>query len=199
MQRGLASKNRRLMVGLLVVVGGMVGASYAAVPLYRIFCQVTGFGGTPSVARAPSATVSDRMMNIRFDSTVNGLDWAFQPVRREVRVRVGETMVAYFRAHNNSDRAVTGSATFNVTPLKAGGYFTKIECFCFTEQRLEPGQTVDMPVTFFVDPEISGNVNLDDVETITLSYTFYPVATSGEDERHDLSGLERHASAEGVN
>lgn len=187
------------MVGLLVVAGGMVGASYAAVPLYRIFCQVTGFGGTPNVASGPSAAVSNRMMNVRFDSMVNGLDWAFQPVRREVRVRVGETMVAYYRAHNNSDRAVTGSATFNVTPLKAGSYFSKIQCFCFTEQRLAPGQTVDMPVSFYIDPAISENVNLDDVGTITLSYTFYPVEKSGENERPDLSRLERRASVEGVN
>lgn len=192
-------KNRRLMVGLLFVAGGMVGASYAAVPLYRIFCQVTGYGGTPKVASGPSATVSDRMMSVRFDSMVNGMDWSFQPVRREVRVRVGETIVAYYRARNNTDRALVGSATFNITPLKAGSYFSKIECFCFTEQRLEPGQSVDMPVSFFVDPAIDGNVNLDDVRTITLSYTFYPVRKSGAKERENVSRLERRASANGVN
>lgn len=192
-------KNRRLMVGLLLVAGGMVGASYAAVPLYRIFCQVTGYGGTPKVASGPSATVSDRMMSVRFDSMVNGMDWSFQPVRREVRVRVGETIVAYYRARNNTDRALVGSATFNITPLKAGSYFSKIECFCFTEQRLEPGQSVDMPVSFFVDPAIDGNVNLDDVRTITLSYTFYPVRESGAKERENVSRLERGASANGVN
>jgi len=187
------------MTGLLFVVAGMVGASYAAVPLYRIFCQVTGFGGTPKVASAPSATVSDRMMNVRFDSTVNGIDWAFQPVKREIRVRVGQTVVAYYRAHNNSDHTVTGSATFNVTPDKAGSYFSKIECFCFTEQRLEPGQSVDMPVTFFVDPAIDKDVNLDDVGTITLSYTFYPVEKGGDDKRRDVSRLGQRAPAKGVN
>lgn len=199
MPHASARKNRRLMFGLFVVVGGMVGASYAAVPLYRIFCQVTGFGGTPNIARGPSATVSDRMMNVRFDSMVNGLDWTFQPVKREVRVRVGETMVAFFRAHNNSDQPVTGAATFNVTPDKAGSYFSKIQCFCFTEQRLEPGQSVDMPVSFFVDPAISGDVNLDDVETITLSYTFFPVKADGAKDRDDVSWLGQRASAKGVN
>ena len=108
------------MAGLLVVVGVMVGASYAAVPLYRLFCQVTGFGGTPNVATGPSTTVSDRMMRVRFDSMVNGLDWRFQPVHREIRVRVGESTIAYYRARNDSDRPLIGTATFNVTPLKAG-------------------------------------------------------------------------------
>jgi len=199
MQHPSAHKNRRVMFGLLFVVGGMVGASYAAVPLYRIFCQVTGYGGTPNIVKAPSGKVSDRMMGVRFDSTVNGLEWSFQPVKREVQVRVGETMVAYFRAHNNSNRALTGSATFNVTPDKAGSYFSKIECFCFTEQRLEPGQSVDMPVSFFIDPAISEDVNLDDVETITLSYTFFPVKKDGEEDRRDVSRLKQRASAKGVN
>ena len=199
MRHASERKNRRLMFGLLFVVGGMIGASYAAVPLYRVFCQVTGFGGTPNIASGPSAVVSDRKMNVRFDSTVNGLNWAFQPIKREVRIRVGETMVAYYRAHNNSDRPVTGTATFNVTPLKAGSYFSKIECFCFTEQRLEPGQSVDMPVSFYIDPAISGNVNLDDVETITLSYTFFPVKTDGATDRRDVSRLKPSASAKGVN
>lgn len=199
MKYATAIRNRRLLVCLLVVVGGMVGASYAAVPLYRIFCQVTGYGGTPNIARAPSATVSDRMMNVRFDSMVNGLEWSFQPIRREIRVRVGETAVAYYRAHNNSQRVLTGSATFNVTPQKAGSYFSKIECFCFTEQRLEPGQSIDMPVSFFIDPAINGNVNLDEVETITLSYTFFPVKTDGARENRDVSRLERRASAKDVN
>lgn len=199
MRRGIVNKNRRLMFGLLFVAGGMVGASYAAVPLYQIFCQVTGYGGTPSIVSGPSATVSDRMMSIRFDSMVNGMDWGFQPVRREVQVRVGETMVAYYRARNNTDQPLVGSATFNITPLKAGSYFSKIECFCFTEQRLDPGQSVDMPVSFFIDPEIDENVNLDDVRTITLSYTFYPVRQSGAKERENVSRLERRASAKEVN
>lgn len=199
MPRGTAVRNRRLMAGLLVVVGGMVGVSYAAVPLYRLFCQVTGFGGTPKVAAGPSAAVSDRMMRVRFDSMVNGLAWSFQPVRREIRVRVGETTVAYYRARNDSDRPLTGTATFNVTPLKAGSYFSKIECFCFTEQRLEPGQSVEMPVSFFVDPAIDKDVNLDDVTTITLSYTFFPVEHGSGDERRNVSRLGRRASAEGVN
>jgi cytochrome c oxidase assembly protein subunit 11 len=163
------------MRGLVAVVVGMVGLSYAAVPLYRIFCQVTGFAGTPQVAKQASDVVTDRVMKVRFDSMVNGLPWALQPVRREMRLRVGETGVAYYRAENLSDRPVIGTATFNVTPAKAGPYFNKVECFCFTEQRLEPGQVVEMPVSFFVGPEIETDINLDEVRTITLSYTFYPV------------------------
>ena len=175
-----ARKNRRVMAVLLGVVALMVGGSYAAVPLYRIFCQVTGFGGTTNVAEGPSGTVSERVMHIRFDATVNGLPWAFQPAQREIRTHVGQNTLAYYTAENHSAVPVTGTATFNVTPLKAGQYFSKIECFCFTEQRLEPGQSVEMPVLFFVDPAIEKDRNMDDVTTITLSYTFYPAQQQDE-------------------
>ena len=163
------------MIGLFTVVIGMVGLSYASVPLYQLFCQVTGYGGTTQVAERRNATVTDRIIKIRFDSSTNGLPWAFQPARREISVRVGENTMAYYRAKNLSDEAVTGTATFNVTPLKAGQYFSKVECFCFTEQRLEAGVQVDMPVLFFVDPAIENDPNLHDLKTITLSYTFFPV------------------------
>lgn len=194
-----ARKNKRMLGMLVLCVAGMVGASYAAVPLYKIFCQVTGFGGTTQVAAEESSIVLDRKMTVRFDATANGVPWSFQPVQRQVELKVGESVVAYYRATNTSDRAVVGTATFNVTPLKVGQYFNKIECFCFTEQRLEPGQSVDMPVTFFVDPEIAQDRNLEEVKTITLSYTFFPVEQEPADEKRSVSRLDRADKARGLN
>ncbi len=172
----LGRKNRRLMVVLGTVAVGMVGLSYAAVPLYDLFCRVTGFAGTTQVAEERSTAISQRAIKIRFDAMAADIEWAFQPVLRQIRLQIGENAVAFYRATNQSDRPLTGTATFNVTPLKAGAYFNKVECFCFTEQTLAPGESVDMPVAFFVDPEIETDPNLNDVKTITLSYTFYPVA-----------------------
>lgn len=180
----LGQKNRRLMVVLGTVAVGMVGLSYAAVPLYDLFCRVTGFAGTTQVAEGKSTAMSQRAIKVRFDAMAADIEWAFQPVQRQIKLQVGENAVAFYRATNQSDRPLTGTATFNVTPLKAGAYFNKVECFCFTEQTLAPGESVDMPVAFFVDPEIETDPNLNDVKTITLSYTFYPVAkptrTAGE-------------------
>lgn len=189
MPQPVARRNRIVLMGLIAVVAAMVGGSYAAVPLYRIFCQVTGFGGTTNVAERPSETISDRVITVRFDATVNGVPWAFQPVRRSIRTHVGETTLAFYRAENLGSAPVTGTATFNVTPLKAGQYFSKIECFCFTEQRLEPGASVEMPVTFFVDPAIENDRNLDEVTTITLSYTFYPSEEESKEEPKPVSHL----------
>jgi len=187
------------MIVLFTVVAAMVGGAYASVPLYRIFCQVTGFGGTTNVAKGPSGKISDRVITIRFDATVNGVPWAFQPAQRSIRTHVGETTLAFYRAENHGSAPVTGTATFNVTPLKAGQYFSKIECFCFTEQRLAAGESVDMPVSFFVDPAIEKDRNLDDVTTITLSYTFYPVAEPRRDEPKPVSRLTTGARAGQVN
>lgn len=179
-------RNRRTAVVLASIVAGMVGLSFASVPLYRLFCQVTGYGGTTQVADAAPAAAAERMMEIRFNADTDpALPWRFQPVERSIQVRVGEEHLAFYEAENLSDRPVTGTATFNVTPLKAGQYFSKIACFCFTEQRLEAGQRVDMPVSFFVDPAISEDPNLDDVRTITLSYTFF---------RHDAEGTQVSAA-----
>jgi cytochrome c oxidase assembly protein subunit 11 len=189
MPQPVARRNRTVMVVLFAVAVAMVGGSYAAVPLYRIFCQVTGFGGTTNVAERPSETVSERVITIRFDATVNGVPWSFQPVQRSIKTHVGETTLAFYRAENQGSEPVTGTATFNVTPLKAGQYFSKIECFCFTEQRLEPGASVEMPVTFFVDPAIEDDRNLDDVTTITLSYTFYPSEEESKEEPKPVSRL----------
>ena len=171
----LKRKNRHLVAVLATVAMGMVGMSYAAVPLYDLFCRVTGYGGTTQIAAEKNDTVTQRPIKVRFDAMVTNIDWAFQPVQRQIELQVGENAVAFYRATNRSKQPLTGTATFNVTPLKVGAYFSKIACFCFTDQTLEPGQTVEMPVAFYVDPEISSDPNLDDVKTITLSYTFYPV------------------------
>jgi len=174
------NRHRRLAFVLVAGVAAMIGLTYASVPFYRIFCQVTGFGGyTQRADHAPSAAL-ERMVTVRFNADVNsGLPWLFAPLQREVRVHVGETAMAYFRAQNMASRRVTGQATFNVTPDKAGLYFTKIQCFCFNEQALEPGQSVDMPVTFFVDPKLASDPKMADVQTITLSYTFFRAVDDG--------------------
>lgn len=172
----LARRNKFTAFAAASVVAGMVGMSYAAVPLYELFCQVTGFGGTPQRADSAPQQVLDRDVTVRLNADVgSGLAWKFEPLQRDVVLKVGEEALAFYRATNMSDKPVFGMATFNVTPDKVGQYFNKIACFCFTEQRLEPGQSIDMPVSFFVDPRIAQDRNLDDVNDITLSYTFFPV------------------------
>ena len=167
-------RNARTGVVLAGIVAGMVGLSFASVPLYRLFCQVTGYGGTTQIAAAAPGAVSERVIKVRFNADIApGLPWSFKPVQREIALKVGESGLAYFRARNLAAKAVTGTSTFNVTPLKAGKYFSKVQCFCFDEQRLEAGQELDMAVSFFVDPEILSDRNLDEVKTITLSYTFF--------------------------
>lgn len=158
------------------IVVGMVGLAYAAVPLYRMFCQMTGFAGTTQKATAPSTTVLDRKVTVRFDAnTAPGLPWSFEPVENRMELKIGENGLAIYRATNRSSEPVIGTATFNVTPEQAGGFFNKVQCFCFQEQRLEPGESVDMPVSFFVDPAIVDDADGRHVRTITLSYTFHPV------------------------
>lgn len=170
----LRARNRRLMITCVGVVGMMVGLSFASAPLYRLFCQVTGFGGATVRATAEPKPVLERTVTVRFNADIDpGLAWDFRPEQRAVEVRLGENALAFYRARNLSDRPITGTATFNVTPDKAGGYFAKIACFCFTEQTLAPGQSVDMGVSFYVDPELAKDPNMADVNTITLSYTFY--------------------------
>ena len=160
------------LVGVLL---GMAGLSYASVPLYQWFCQVTGYGGTTQKADKAPGAAGERTITVRFNSdTAPGLRWAFQPEQRTITVKVGAEELAFYSARNKSKAAVTGTAVFNVTPAKAGQYFNKIACFCFDEQLLKPGQTVQMPVSFFIDPAILKDRNLDDVDTITLSYTFFP-------------------------
>lgn len=160
----------------------MVSLSFASVPLYDWFCRVTGYGGTTSVADAGSDTVLDREITVRFASaTERGMPWKFKPVATTMKVKIGETGLAFYEASNPTDRTVAGSASFNVTPFTAGGYFSKIDCFCFEEQVLAPGESVQMPVTFFVDPEIVEDDEAKLVHTITLSYTFHEIDIPEED------------------
>jgi cytochrome c oxidase assembly protein subunit 11 len=169
-------RNRNTAIVCSAVVAGMVGLSFAAVPLYQLFCQVTGFGGTTQRAESVAGPVLERTMKVRFDGNVGpGLAWDFKPVERQIELKVGEQAMGTYRATNVSDRPTTGTATFNVSPSLAGAYFVKIECFCFTEQTLEPGESVDMPVMFYIDPHIVDDRDVANLGTITLSYTFYPV------------------------
>jgi cytochrome c oxidase assembly protein subunit 11 len=175
-----------MLLGLAGVVVAMNAFAYAAVPAYRAFCQSFGFAGTPLRADRQAAPVDilDRQITVRFNSDIDpGLPWRFRPKQRQVTLKVGETGLAFFEATNESDRPITGTATFNVVPLKAGPYFVKIDCFCFTEQTLQPGESVDMPVTFYVDPQIADDGNLDEVGTITLSYTFFRSADTDAEDR----------------
>jgi len=170
--------NARLAWRLVAVVGGMLGLAYAAVPLYDIFCKATGFGGTPLIAQEGERPIISRTMQVRFDSNTDpNLPWRFEPVEREVKVRLGEEKLVHYRATNVSQRPIVGTATYNVTPERTAGWFNKVQCFCFTEQLLLPGQSVDMPVVFFVDAEMAKDRRYDDIRTITLSYTFYEAKT----------------------
>lgn len=160
-------------VGLVVLMGSL---AWAAVPFYDWFCRVTGFGGTTGVAEATPDDILDRVVTVRFDaSKAKDMPWEFKPVEREMKVRIGETGLAFYEAYNPTDKPVAGQASYNVTPYSAGGYFQKIACFCFEEQVLEPGERVEMPVTFFVDPEMVEDPEAQYVHTITLSYTFYEI------------------------
>ncbi|WP_026363238.1 cytochrome c oxidase assembly protein [Methylopila sp. M107] len=168
-------RHGRLAFGCVALVAAMIGASYAAVPLYDMFCRATGYGGTTQVATSSPANALDRTMTVRFDGNVApGLKWAFGPEQTTMTVRVGETKLAMFKAKNVSDKPLTATATYNVTPDQTGAYFSKIQCFCFTEQTLQPGEEIDMPVAFFVDPSIAENRELDGLNELTLSYTFFP-------------------------
>ncbi len=173
----LASRNSRTAMLMALLVAAMVGLAFASVPLYRLFCQVTGLGGTTQVAadgQVPGAV--GHMISVRFDANVvPALPWRFEPVDTRRRVAIGARNIALYTARNLSDRPVTGTATFNVTPSQAGQYFTKIQCFCFERQTLQPGEEVSMPVVFYVDPAILENESAREISEITLSYTFYPV------------------------
>ena len=172
------SRTAALLAGVAVT---MAALSFAAVPFYSWFCQVTGFAGTTQVAAGPSDTVLERTVTVRFDASLAaGMPWTFRPMQRQMTLRIGETGLAFYEAYNPTDRVVAGTASFNVTPDAAGGYFDKIACFCFTEQILQPGETVQMPVTFFIDPEIVDDPEGKFVREITLSYTFSETALPEE-------------------
>ena len=168
-------RNGATVLLLVSVVSGMTGLAFASVPLYRLFCQATGLGGTTQRATKAPANKATAVVTIRFDAeTAPGLDWEFRPLQSKVSVHPGEQQKIFYRAVNKTAEPVTGRATYNVTPAKAGIYFDKLQCFCFSEQLLAPGQSVDMGVVFFVDPDILTDPNTSDVHTITLSYTMFP-------------------------
>ncbi|MFN4206331.1 MAG: cytochrome c oxidase assembly protein [Agrobacterium albertimagni] len=172
-----ASERRNLGVATacVVFVGGMIGMAYAAVPLYQLFCQVTGYGGTTQRVEQMSDVMLDRTINVTFDANASpGLNWDFKAVDKKVTPKIGETVQITYTATNNSPHPVTGEAIFNVTPGEAGAYFNKVQCFCFTKTTLQPGETLEMPVVFFVDPAIVEAEETKGIGTITLSYTFYP-------------------------
>jgi len=159
------------MVGVVIVMGAL---AWASVPLYDWFCRVTGFGGTTGVADAGADRVLDQTITVRFDASLaRGMPWEVRPLQREVEIRIGETGLAFYEAYNPTDRVIAGTASYNVAPYDAGGFFTKIECFCFTEQVLEPGERVRMPVTYYIDPDITLDRDAKFVNHITLSYTFH--------------------------
>jgi cytochrome c oxidase assembly protein subunit 11 len=169
-----ARRNGTTVALLAAVVCGMVGLSFASVPLYRLFCQATGFGGTTQRASAAPDQVAGALVTVRFDAqTAPDLGWEFRPLESAVRLHPGEQREVFFRATNQTAETVTGTATFNVTPAKTGIYFDKLQCFCFNEQQLKPGESRDMGVVFFVDPDLLTDPNTSDVHTITLSYTMF--------------------------
>ncbi len=174
----LARRNRRVVSLVALGVAGMLGLAFASVPLYELFCKATGFNGTTQVAATGPGRVLERTVRVRFDANMDAnLPWKFEPLQREVTVRLGEEKLIHYRATNLSKRPIVGTATYNVLPDIAGQWFNKVQCFCFTEQLLKPGQAVDMPVIFFVDPDMAKDRAYDDINTITLSYTFHEAKT----------------------
>lgn len=175
-QKSADRSNLAVAGACLATFVGMVGMSYAAVPLYAMFCQVTGYGGTTQRVTQYSDTVLDRKITVRFDANVSGgLPWHFQPVQRDVTMKIGETTQIAYKAENLFTNPTSGRASFNVSPPLAGAYFNKVECFCFTDTTLKPGETLDMPVVFYIDPDIVNQPELANIKTITLSYTFFPI------------------------
>lgn len=180
----IADPNVRVAAMAATVVVVMGTLAWVAVPFYSWFCAVTGFGGTTQVAEAESDEVLDRTITVRFDAnTAQGMPWTFRPVEHEMTLRIGETGLAFYEASNPTDVAVAGQASFNVAPYSAGQFFSKVECFCFTEQVLQPGETVQMPVSFYVDPDLVDHAEARYVHEITLSYTFYQIDLPEEDRQ----------------
>lgn len=189
-----STRHRRIAIACVAFVMSMIGAAYASVPLYDLFCRMTGFGGATVVAEGLPERVIDRSFEVRFDSNVHaGLPWVFTPEAPSVTIRGGEVKTFHYTITNTSDRETWGIASYNVTPERTGGYFNKIQCFCFNEQKLGPGESIELPVVFFVDPAIDQDSNNDGVKTITLSYTFFaaepkatPVASAKSAEQPKL-------------
>jgi cytochrome c oxidase assembly protein subunit 11 len=174
----MRDKNTSLALNLAALVMGMVMLAYASVPLYRLFCELTGYGGTPREASHAPDRVYNHTITITFNAdTDSSLPWEFKPVQKSLKVKVGEQTLAHYEARNLSGKPVTGRAVYNVVPFAAGPYFVKIECFCFKEQTLKPHTRVDMPVSFYIDPAIMDDPDMKNVKTITLSYTFFAIKT----------------------
>ncbi|CAD5298209.1 Cytochrome c oxidase assembly protein CtaG [Bosea sp. 62] len=170
-----ASRNRRTVLACSAAVLAMTGLSFAAVPLYNLFCKVTGFAGTPMVGTAATGKTSERIVSVAFDANVApALGWRFEAEKTEIRAQVGVTQTVFYKITNTSSRPMTGIATYNVQPNQSGAYFVKIQCFCFTETTLQPGETLEAPVVFYIDPEIELNRELASLKSITLSYTYFP-------------------------
>ena len=188
--RQMSTRKAFILVAVLCAgAAGAVAGSYAAAPLSRIYCNVTECGGTATVAEGPSSKVAVRTMQVQFGASVNGMPWAFRPLLPEMQVRVGEPTLALFHAENQGKRPMTGSATFAVKPTKAAQYFDKVQCFCINEQTLQPGESASLPVTFFIDPAIDEDRNMDDVKTITLSYTYSPARDQEQPRPGQVSRL----------
>lgn len=182
------ARRRNRKVALICAAGffGMVGAAYASVPLYKAFCQLTGFDGTTRRAEKASDVVLDRAVTIRFDANVRDLPWTFETKQTTQEARIGETKVAFFKVTNNSDKPIVGRAVFNVVPEQAGPYFQKLDCFCFSDQTVGPGQTIDMPVLYFIDPKFASDFETKGKQEVTLSYTFFPSTSAPAPARADL-------------
>ena len=175
----LPQGQKKTLFYVLGIVAFMLGLSFASVPLYDLFCRVTGWGGTTQRALAAPSQIVDRDITVRFDGSVaKDMPWEFHPVQNEMKLKLGQERLAFFRAHNPTNERIVGVASFNVLPMSMGKYFDKIECFCFTEQVLEPGQSVDMPVSFFVDPDMMNDPQAKRVTVVTLSYSFFRAKTS---------------------
>jgi cytochrome c oxidase assembly protein subunit 11 len=169
-------KDNAVALSCVAAVVFMTGAAFAAVPLYKLYCQVTGYGGTTQKAIEPSHVMLDRTITVRFDANVTpGMKWKFEPIQRTMDVKLGENALAFYKATNISDHSITGTAAFNVAPDVAGIHFSKVQCFCFQEQTLAPGESVEMPVSFFVAPALASDPDAAHLSSLTLSYTFYPV------------------------
>ena len=194
----LKRAKRRTAIVSAVVVFGMTGAAFAAVPLYRTFCQLTGFDGTVRKADAAPTTVLDKTLVIRFDANVRGVPWDFGPDQTSQTLRIGKTGLAFFHVKNTSDKPVTAHAAYNVVPESAARYFEKLQCFCFTDQTLQPGQSADFPVVYFVDPKFASDPDTKNEPDVTLSYTFFPVGGSPPADKAAENGRAKSTSALGA-
>ena len=176
--KNLQRRNGRVAVIVAGCVAGMIGVSYAAVPLYEMFCRVTGYGGVPQVAQAETALRGEKVLTVRFDANIaSDLPWSFEPDVPSIKLRTGETATIFYKVKNKSDHETVGIASYNVAPERSGMFFNKISCFCFSEQRLGPGETMDMPVVFFLDPALEKDEIMKHQDQVTLSYTFYASKT----------------------